>query len=207
MVFDFFSKFIFQYFPFQNFQICENIDKCLHSLEQNENLAVATSRLHMKTLDLQSTTFCFRSSENIYSYLTNFMIQNDFKFEDQINDIIGRIISSGLFSKWIRDLRLDRQLKNNEEVRKIDKIDFQILWLFLFWSTILSSLVALFEIFINYMVRSKNSRLIWRILDKMLNGKRYILFSKPKPIHLTQKFYGKYKFNRVHLSQSTANII
>lgn len=198
-------QFIFQYFSsqIQDFENCENIDNCLHRLEMNDNLAVATSRFHMKTLNLQSIAYCFRPSENIYSYLTTFMIRSDFKFKDQINDIFGRIISSGLFSKWIKDLRLDQNFKNNEEVRKIDKIDFQILWLIIFWATILSSLVALLEIFINYNVRSKNARRIWKLFDKMLNGKRYILFWKSKQNNPTQKLYGKYKFNRVHLSQST----
>lgn len=186
----------------QHFEICEKMDKCLHRLEYDDKLAVATSRFHMKSLNIQSNVFCFGSYENIYSYLATFMIRSDFKFKDKINDILDKIILSGLFSKWKKDLRLDRQLLNNEEVRKINKTDLQILWLILFWATIICLLVTLIEIFVKYQVQSKNAWKLWTCLDKFLNGKRNFFLFKTEKIISVPNMYGKYKFNRVNLSQS-----
>lgn len=152
----------------------------MHRLKFTDDLAVAASRLHVKSSVFQKNVFCFEPSENIFTYLTTFMIRTDYSFNRQVRDIFNGIIKSGLITKWKMDLHLNHDIQtNNEEVRKINMVDYHFL-LIIFTSCVLLSLaVVLWEILINYKVKSKKCNNIWKFLEKTVSGQRQFLLLEP----------------------------
>lgn len=164
----------------RSFEICDDIDKCLLRLKFADDLAVATSRLHVKTLSFQQNIFCFEPPETISTYLTTFMVHSDFIFNSQVNSIFSAIIQSGLIAKWKTDLKLEHKTLNyDEEVRKISMADLHFLLIIFTTCMLFSSVVLLYEILINHKVKSNKSARVWKILEKSVCGRRYYFLLQP----------------------------
>lgn len=184
-----FHLFLLPYFIFilqfsvdqmRSFEICEKINECLHRLEFDEKLAVASSRLHVKTIPFQQNIFCFSQLQNIQNNFISFMIRSDFPHRNQFDQIIKRIVASGLISKWKNDLEIYRELHISREVRTMNITDLQIMFEMFCIATVASFVIVLLEMFINYKVKSKNSMNFWKLLDKIICGKRCFLLLEPR---------------------------
>lgn len=67
--------------------------------------AVAVSRQHADNNPSISTTdmYCFKKTDNIYTFSVSMLTKKDYHLLSKINDIIRTISESGLLSKWQRD--------------------------------------------------------------------------------------------------------
>lgn len=155
-----------------NFEICDEIDKCLYRLELDEKLAVATSRLHVNVIPMLQNNFCFTQSQNIQNYFVSFLIKKNFSLRNQFDHIIKRIETSGIFFKWKQDLQVYHNSNVNREIRKMNTTDLQFMFTMLLCTTAASLVIVLLEIFINYKVKSRNSSKFWKLLDKIICGER-----------------------------------
>lgn len=156
----------------KNFEICDEIDKCLHRLEFDEKLAVATSRLHVNVMPMLQNNFCFTQSQNIQQYFISFLIKKNFPLRNQFDEIIKRIETSGFFFKWKHDLQTHHNSNVNREFRRLSIADLEFMLAMLLCTTAASFVIIILEIFINYKVKSKNSTNFWKLLDKIICGER-----------------------------------
>lgn len=164
------------------FEVCTEIDKCLHRLEfsDNNNLAVGISRLHIQAMSLHQNIFCFDRTQNIYSYLNTFMIRSDFPQRNAFNNVLKGIASSGLTSKWQKDIRIYRQLsKHHSEVHSINIMDFYFAFLFASVFLNLSITAIILEFIVYYKFNSPNSKHYWTFWDKLISGIRYFVLLEP----------------------------
>ena len=157
----------------QNFEVCDDIDECLNRLEFDDKLAVATSRYHIEAMQQQQNIFCFEPSQNIYNYLNTFMIRNDFPMKREFDEILKRIITSGLLSKWQKDMRHYRASIELNTQWKI--LNFgELTYAFTMFVGLIAALMALIaEIYIYKKANSVNATNYWKFWDKIICGKRY----------------------------------
>lgn len=158
----------------ENFEVCYDIDECLQRLQFDDNLAVAASRLHVQTLELQEDIFCFDRSQNIHDYSAVFMIHRDFSLKSEFIRIFNKIISSGLVIKWQRNQQNYRKARISDENHSSLK-EFFITVAFIAIPII--TVVFTMELFIHYKRHSKDRNLFWILCDKIISGKRNFFLS------------------------------
>lgn len=157
----------------RNFEKCHDIDECLLRLKSDDKLAVATSRLHVTMLNLQETIFCFDRSQNIHDYSKTFMIRNDFKMRRQFIDMFKQLITTGLISKWQKELKIHRKLsKNLLNYHSIGMKDFFSVFIPVFLIIGASVPMILFEHFVHHKVNCVRPHRRWIWLDKVIWGQR-----------------------------------
>lgn len=164
------------------FEICDEIDVCLNQLDSDRNLAVATSRLHVRSLPLYENIFCFDETQNVYSYLNSFMIRSDFKDKSSFNHMIELAVASGLASKLKNDIRFHTKITTlSGQFGSIRLNDFYFfLCLINLPILILANLVLLTEKLIFKKSHSVNGRSFWKFLEKLICGHRCFCLLKPK---------------------------
>lgn len=161
--------------------MCTEIDKCLHRLEFDEKLAVATSRYHIKSMPLQQNIFCFDQSQNIHNYLNTFMIRNDFPMKHEFDNILKRIVTSGILSKWRRDLQLYRvSVQFFFEIDSLNLIEFSYAFILLGPFLIVTVFILIVEFHIYKRANSVNTTNFWQFLDKIICGKRCFFLLEPR---------------------------
>lgn len=159
--------------------ICADIDECLQRLEFEDDLAVATSRIHVETLSLRQNIFCFDQSQNIYDYSAAFLIRRDFLMKTQFVDALDNIITSGLISKWRKDLQKHRKsVADFPNVRPLNMADFSYAFIFASFFIPPIVLAAFLEFLIHHKVRSVNAGYFWTVLDRFITGRRYYFLLK-----------------------------
>lgn len=162
----------------QGFEGCYNGDECLHRLQFEHDLAVAASRIHVKTLSVQHKIFCFDESQNIHDYSITFLIRRDFPLKSQFVELFSRISSTGLVMKWKKDL-IDRKWPN-----QLPEGYFNFYPAFVFMSGFLVPSMALvaIEIYIFRKSHSESPGRIWIRLEKLVIGRReYFLLEPIRP--------------------------
>lgn len=82
-------------------------------------MAVAISRSHASYIPVEepSKIFCFPRINNIYTYYVSMFYKKSYNLLSRFDDIIRRVLESGLITKW----RKDSDLKRNANQRKNDK--------------------------------------------------------------------------------------
>lgn len=163
------------------FEVCSDIDKCLHRLEFDHKFAVVTSRYHIRSMPLQLNIFCFDESQNIHNYLNTFMIRNNFAMKSEFNNMIKRIVTSGLLTKWQKDLRLyyvSKEVYSSGE--SLSLTDFSYAFFFAIPFLSLSMLIYMSEFLIYCKANSVNATKYWKFWDKLISGKRYWFLVQPK---------------------------
>lgn len=180
-----FFLFSFEKFPqeqLHNFEVCNEIDECSHRVEFEDKLAVATSKLHIRTMPLQQNIFCYDPSQNIRNYLNTFMIRSDYSKKRVFNDVLKRIVASGIISKWKKDLRLYPETKrkqNSEEVRSLRFSDFYFTVVSFIPLVGISIMALTAEFIIHNKAHSMNATYYWKFLEKAICGKRYFFLLEP----------------------------
>lgn len=163
------------------FEICSEIDKCLHRLEFDDILAVATSRLHIQAMPLHQNIFCFDSSQNIQNYLNIFMIRSDYPNRRAFNNVLKGFITSGIVSKWAMDARRYSETSiRHFDVHSINITEFYFAFIFAMVFISLSITALIFEFIIHFKCHSRNSKYYWTFLDRIISGKRNFLLLEPK---------------------------
>lgn len=96
----------------KNFEICEEIDKCLAEIASDHFLAVAVSREHSENSPLMKKTnmFCFTRSNNVYNFLVSILARKDHHILTRMNRNIRGILEAGLLSKWQADSQRESDL-------------------------------------------------------------------------------------------------
>lgn len=175
---------LYQFTPEQihNFETCTDIDECLQRLQDDHQLAVATSRLHVKTLPMHDNIYCFDRFENIYDYSSVIMIRNNFPLKSRFVNVLDMIIAAGFIAKWEKDFLLH---SNHTRVlvfedRSISMADLGVIVLYISLLMFLSLVAFFAEFVIYYQNRSgenaeRNSYInsFWDFLDKAICGRRY----------------------------------
>lgn len=172
----FFKKFTQE--QIHRFENCPDIDECLCRLRFDNKLAVAASRSSVKASVMRESIFCFDSTQNIHNYLVSFMIRSDFTMERPINEILKRIVTSGLIAKWQKSLRLNwTSMKKLSirftDARRIDAIDFCFISVLATVIIILSVTALCLENVIHFKKRTGNSQRFWTRLDQLICGQRH----------------------------------
>lgn len=100
--------------------MCLHPDNCLKRLLNDENIAVAVSRLHAENSPVISKTelYCFSRSNNIYSYSIALPIKLDFHLLPQINYIIRQLFEFGLIERWNK---LSQSIASSVSISKLLK--------------------------------------------------------------------------------------
>lgn len=146
----------------------------MQRLKTDDRLAVATSRLHMKTLPIEEDIYCFDRIENIYDYSSAFMIRRNFSRKSKFNRVFDHILASGLIPKWDKDL----QRRPNatmvvpvERVYSLDDFGPVVMYLLLIVLAGIAAFCA--ETIIYYRSHSVNTNRFWNLMEKWICGKRY----------------------------------
>lgn len=175
----FIFNFQFSQEQFNSFEVCDEIDECLQRLEFDDNLAVATSRLHVQILPLYSNIFCFDQSQNVFGYYNSFMIRTDFKGKSSFNHIIKSAVVSGLISKIEKDIRFYSKMSTKFiDVEGINGKDFSMTCIFFLPFIVFAIFVAFIEFIIHYKLHSAPDQYLWKFLDKLIDGKRRFFLLK-----------------------------
>lgn len=153
---------------------------CLQRLEYDDNLAVATSRLHMKTLSsIQESIYCFDRSQNVYDYSSVFMIRYKFPHKSQFINVFDKILTSGLIAKWENDLqeRPSVTMQTSDELHVYSLADLAAIVIYLSLIIVLSIVVFIAEFIIHY---KRHTNRFWNLLDKFICGKRHYFTLEPQ---------------------------
>lgn len=132
-------------------------------------------------MPLKQDIFCFDPSQNIRNYLNTFMIRNEFAMKIEFNDILKRIVTSGLISKWRNNLQLySLSIKRIAEEESMNIINFSYIFILQLQALIASILIFLLELLIFRKANSTNSTKFWIFCDKVICGKRCFFLPKRK---------------------------
>lgn len=160
---------------------CTDIDECLHRLEFENKLAVATSRLHVQALPLYKNIFCLAHSQNIHNYFTKFMIRSDFEMRISFNNMLQLVVDSGFVSKFQKDTQIHHRTSTDiADVHSMNLTDFRFVFIFSMAFFILIVPVTILEFVIYYKAHSVYATSFWKFLDKLICGQRIYFILKPR---------------------------
>lgn len=149
----------------ENFVPCKNLDECLVELRNDDRMAVASSRQHAENNKVirDSEIFCFPRTSNIHSYAVKMLVRKDYHLLPKFNDLIARVLESGLFGKWYSEAKARKvSVKSMQQVASQDTAQpLQLKHLAGAYGLLLlglagSSLAFIFEWFIFYLSRKRN---------------------------------------------------
>lgn len=164
------------------FETCFDVEKCLNYLKSDGKIAVATPRSFAKTLQMKENIFCFDSTQNIHNFLVVFMIRSNFTMRQPVNEMLKRIITSGLIKKWEKVLRFRKKVTNNiskqssmvfSEVHSMNFTDMCSVFVFFMFFITISISVACLERIIHFKANSPTCKHFWKVLDEIVCGQRY----------------------------------
>lgn len=86
----------------KRFNICKDIDACLALIRSRSRVAVAVSRHHSDNSPTISASemYCFKRSDNIYTYSVSMLTKKQYHLLDKINSLLRTISESGLLARW-----------------------------------------------------------------------------------------------------------
>lgn len=182
--------FILQYKKSQTdlFFVCPSIDRCLEHLkgDDNSDLAIGGSRQHILNSRFYSPEkmFCFDRNEIIASYQPRLLMRKDFPFKSRVNEIIRNAFEGGLFVKWSRESKRQRErVIQHERFLAISlQVSFGPFLFFCGCGSILATLALLSEYIIFKKMSQKNRSRIWVYLEQFFDGKRHYLTNLPEKL-------------------------
>lgn len=146
----------------------EQIDECLKELEFNLELAVAVNRRHIDSSSRRDLVFCFESNQVTHSYPLAFIIRKDFPHLLQFNDLLVRLIETGLVSKWLRDYRYREEYLPNQYTKV--SFDGVFVLFILMWMGVI--MVGIFEQIVYRKCQNPFAHRYWRLMSKLIDDKR-----------------------------------
>lgn len=174
----------------QSFLVCSNITKCLMHLNEYDNVAIGASRHHIisSTAYNPNQIFCF-NSEKIASYRISMIIDREFNRHHHVNQLIKRIMESGLFAKWhsmhTRNWH-DPSVDFGTPSVRVEQISGPISFaLFIGWG--LGSLTFIAEIIVGRRLRNENASRVWTYLEHFFDGKRRYFINLPERLSKSRK--------------------
>lgn len=94
----------------KHYEVCDSLEQCFNSFHLNKKSAIATSRIqalyNSQSLSIQK--YCFERSQNIYEYSVTTLTYPYHHLLPILNDMIGRVLQSGLIVKWTHDVEVQR---------------------------------------------------------------------------------------------------
>lgn len=102
----------------KHFEVCDSLEQCFNSFLLNKQSAIATSRIqalyNSQSLSIQK--YCFERSDNIFEYSVTTSSYPYHHLLPTLNDMIGRVLQSGLIIKWMKDVKeqKDRDMSPGE---------------------------------------------------------------------------------------------
>lgn len=141
-----------------------------------DNLAVATSRHHWKSLNIREDIYCFDTSQSIHSYLKTFLIRSDFKMKNKFDNAVTQVMEAGLIAKWEKDFRFKRKINNkNEDVSTINIDDLLGALLLCGALILLATIVAGIERISFRKAHDGNVNQFWKWISLIIDGDRHFL--------------------------------
>lgn len=115
------------------------------------------------------------------------MIRRNFVMKQEFTDVFNRLVTSGLISKWEKDmqkkLHINRKLRiKGFDVRSINMTDFYFAFVFASFFIIPSIVVFILERLIHYKAHIANANHWWTFLDKFIDAKRQYFLLEPTDI-------------------------
>lgn len=169
----------FQRYPISvlnKFKICDNISVHLNQLENEANLAVATSLAYIQSTGFieKKNIYCFKNSEVIYNYGLKVLMNKNFRFAHDLNKFIKYAAEGGLTKKWlaIRDAPFKPVTK---EIAPLNLQFCEGFSYILGVCIVLAIFVFIAELIIHQKVRQKNAAMYWRLAEKAIDPNRYYL--------------------------------
>lgn len=160
-----------------SFQECHNIVNCLKRFSNEKNLAIAISRCYLKSLKIQKNIFCFDTSHNIRNYLRTFWVHSN--FTTPFNNILRRIVETGLVVKWQKIFQVDGQPKKNR--MKMNSISIEELSgvCIIYIIIIALGIIAMCAEEIIYRINKSESRgKFWEWASIIIDGDRHFFILK-----------------------------
>lgn len=138
-------------------------------------MALITSRLFIESSKL-SNVYCFDRSQELQTYSNVFLFRSDLPILAEVSDVFERIITSGIISKCVKDLRIPKQLMDDtvpvEPFALHNAIGpFCVCCPML----LLAIIVAIVEQVIYRQYSANRRSRFWRLAHKFIDGKRYYL--------------------------------
>lgn len=88
----------------EQFNVCSDMDECLNRLTSNRNgVAISRKRIESSQLFLSNKIHCFDKTQNIHNYSIGLNVRKNFEHITEVNDIISKMLESGLIQKWEND--------------------------------------------------------------------------------------------------------
>lgn len=81
---------------------CSNLDVCFDRLEYEQNMAVVASRQFFE-MSNHSNIHCFDRTQSLFTYSTVFMLKPELPVAREFDDVLNRLIGSGLIQEWVKD--------------------------------------------------------------------------------------------------------
>lgn len=163
---------------YKRIEKCTNLEHCVKRLLSDDFLALATSRLYVKTMPFQHEIYCFDSGRQIDTFSTTIMLRQNVQFRKQFENIFVRLHEAGLISKWEKDYRQPYIDDENDLDAAYDLNTFKSC---LFFYVIGLSL-ALFSRIVEEIVFRKNDNAnvhqFWKFAEKLIDEKRHYFLLK-----------------------------
>lgn len=95
----------------KRFEVCDSLEQCFNSFILNKKSAIATSRIQglHNPQSLSVKKYCFDISQNLYEYSVTTTTYPYHHLLPILNDMIGRVLQSGLLIKWASDVKVQTQ--------------------------------------------------------------------------------------------------
>lgn len=163
----------------------------MHLSEYN-TIAIGASRHHMLSAITYNSNqiVCFNGNENIASYRISMIIDREFNRRHNINQLIQRIVESGLFSKWYSEHTrnwFDPSVNLGTLNVRVEQIVGPVVFDLAFgW--ILGLLCLIAENIIHSKLRdNNNASRIWTHLEHFFDGKRHYFKNLPECLQASRE--------------------
>lgn len=145
-------------------------------MEWNSKLAVAISREHAHNNQFISTSkfHCFENLEIIHGYSLKFLVREDFKYLNNLNEFIQMASSTGLVKKWRMESEIRSKYKHIEKIYGFLTFEnFYVTYFEWFVLEISITLILLLERFVHRKVRKVNHSRIWTHIEMFIDPFRH----------------------------------
>lgn len=157
----------------QNFEICDNFDRCLSQLEQWPNLAIGISRAYVRN-KYYPQVYCFERKETLYEYSLKFLTQKDFPYMKELNRFVEMANAAGLIEKWAKSVPI-QSVKQENSYSRLKTDNFIGVYILMVFGYFLIFGIFLFERYAYKKARERSSSKIWATIDMVIDGNRYFM--------------------------------
>lgn len=131
----------------KRYNVCLSIEQCFNMFMQNKKSAIASSRIQA-LYNSQSVTipkYCFDRFENIYEYSVTTLSYPYHYLLPSLNDMIGRVLQSGLIVKWMNDVQAEKEREISQVEIKLSLRNLEGLFVMLGIGVLLSIIAFVVE--------------------------------------------------------------